>query len=314
MICICSIHTLYSSEFDVGRFNFIQPGQKSVEIPFHLFNNQVILPIKVNGHIPLNFVLDSGTSQAILFNRSLGKDLGVILDRKIKFAGAGNSRSVVAYRTIGVDLELGGVAGEMMGMVVLHQDYMKMYRFDIHGVIGYQLFVRFAVSLDYQRNVMTLSEPDHYDKSGFQQYDLLVESSKSFVQTNIMLTNNQLVPSKLMLDTGAAYGLSLITNSHPSFVPPKHANKVRLASGLSGDIHGYNGVTQIRLSPQLSPLVETMYVKAEDYAKKGTYVYNKMGSIGGAFLKNYHVIIDYVNFKLYLKPIDPAYLTQNNSG
>ena len=237
----------------------------------------------------------------------------MVLDRKIEFAGAGNSRRVVAYRTIGVDLELPGVAGEMMGMVVLHQDYMQMRRFDIHGVLGYQLFVRFAVSLDYQRNILTLSEPNHYDISGYHQFKLSVESSKSFVQTDVMLTNNQLVSSKLMLDTGAAYGLSLITNSHPSFKPPKHAMKVRLASGLSGEIHGYNGVTQLRFSPQLSPPVKTMYVKAEDYAKKDTYINNKMGSIGGGFLRNYLVIIDYINYKLYLKPIDPAYLTQNNS-
>ncbi len=297
---------------DIGRFNFNNPSQKSLEIPFHTFNNQVIIPVKVNGKIPLNFILDTGSSQAILFDRQLGKELGLLWDRKIEFAGAGNGHRVVGYRTTGVDLELSGISGESMGMVVLSQDYLNMKRFDIHGVIGYQLFVRFAVSLDYQRHILTLMEPDQYDPTGFHQFDLSLEQSKPFLETEILLGDKR-IPSKLMVDTGAAYGLSLITGTHPQIQPPKQAMKIRLASGLSGDIHGYHGITQIRLSPELAPEVVTLYIHAEDYARKGKFSHDKMGSIGGEFLINYLVIMDYVNAKVYLKPQSPAYLSQNNS-
>ncbi len=295
---------------DVGRFNFNNPSQKSIEIPFHTFNNQVIIPVKVNGRLSLNFVLDTGSSQAILFDRQLGKDLGLEWDRKIEFAGAGNGHRVVGYRTTGVDLELSEISGESMGMVVLSQDYLNMRRFDIHGVIGYQLFVRFAVSLDYQRHIMTLMEPDQYDPTGFHQFDLSLEQSKPFLETEILLGDNQRIASKLMVDTGAAYGLSLITGTHPQIQPPKQAVKIRLASGLSGDIHGYHGITQIRLSPELAPEVVTLYIHAKDYARKGQFSHDKMGSIGGEFLINYLVIMDYVNAKVYLKPQSPAYLSQ----
>jgi len=297
---------------DFGRFNFTVAGQKKVEIPFTLFNNQIVIPLKVNGNIPLNFVLDSGTSQAIFFDRHLARDLEINLGRKIQFAGAGSSRMVMGKRSTGVEMELpGGVKGEGMGLVVLNADYLNMRRYDLHGIIGYQLFVRFAISIDYVNKVLVLMEPDQYTATDFHPFDLSIEQSKPYIQTSIKLANNSLVPTKLMIDTGAAYGLSLITGAPPAIRPPKSASKVRLAAGLGGEIYGYHGITQLKLSPTLVPEVVTFYISPEEYTKKGGSLINKTGTIGGNFLKNHVVIIDYINGKLYLKPQSPAYLTKH---
>ena len=258
--------------------------------------------------------MDSGTSQAILFDRGLARDLEINLGRKIQFAGAGSSRMVMGRRSTGVEMELpGGISGEGMGLVVLNSDYLHMHRFDIHGIIGYQLFVRFALSIDYVNKVLILMEPDQYKSDGFHPFDLTIEQSKPYIKTNIMLANNSLVPTKLMIDTGAAYGLSLITGAHPAIRPPKSASKVRLAAGLGGEIYGYHGITQVKLSPTLVPEVVTFYISPEEYTKRGGRLINKSGTLGGDFLKNHIVIIDYINGKLYLKPHSPAYLTKHGA-
>ncbi len=299
---------------DFGRFNFKVSGQTKVEIPFTLFNNQIILPLRINGNIPLNFVLDTGTTQAILFDRHLARDLKVELGRKVQFAGAGSTRMVYGKRSTGVAIELpGGVSGEGMGLVVLNSDYLNMRQYDIHGIIGYQLFVRFAVSIDYANKVLVLMEPDQYRAQDFHPFNLEIQQSKPYIQTNIMLANNSLIPTKLMIDTGAAYGLSLITGTHPSIQPPKSATKVRLAAGLGGEIYGYHGITQLKLSPTLVPEVITFYINPEEYTKKGGMLINKSGTIGGDFLRNHVVIIDYINGKLFLKPQSPAYLTKHGA-
>ena len=299
-----------SDREDFGRFNFTVAGQTKVEIPFTLFNNQIVIPLRVNGNVPLNFVLDSGTSQAILFDRHLARDLDVNLGRKIQFAGAGSARMVMGRRSTGVEMELpGGVTGHGMGMVVLNSDYLNMRRYDLHGIIGYQLFIRFALSIDYENKVLILMEPDQYHTKGFHPFDLTIEQSKPYIQTSILLANNSLVPTKLMIDTGAAYGLSLITGMHPAIRPPKSAPKERLAAGLGGEIYGYHGITQVKLSPTLAPEVVTLYVSPEEYTKRGGSLINKAGTLGGDFLKHHLVIIDYIQGKLYLKPQSPAYLT-----
>ena len=45
----------------------IENNKKKVVIPFKLINNLVFIPIKVNG-VELNFLLDSGVDETILFS------------------------------------------------------------------------------------------------------------------------------------------------------------------------------------------------------------------------------------------------------
>lgn len=52
--------------FGQDAFEFAD-GNKKVSIPFKLINNLIFIPIKVNG-IELNFLLDSGVEETILFS------------------------------------------------------------------------------------------------------------------------------------------------------------------------------------------------------------------------------------------------------
>ena len=295
-----------------GRFNFTS-GQARVEIPFYTFNNQVILSVKVNDKVDLNFILDSGTPQAVFFDRKLAQKLGIGFGRKIQFSGVGNHNYVTAFRTRGVKLALPGVEGYKMGMAVLSSDFMDMQRFDIHGIIGYQLFVRFAVKIDYQRRILTLMEPDQYSTKGFQAFSMQLENSKPYMNSEVRLNDNQEVSMKLMIDTGAAYGLSLITGTHPAVKAPAKSKKVRLGSGLGGEMKGFKGWATLILNDELNTEVETFYVKPKDYSRKGIDS-NKMGTIGANLLNRYTVIIDYINSKILFQPINTTnYLSETKT-
>ena len=300
-------------EPSIGRFDFTN-GQTKVEIPFYTFNNQVILSIRVNDKVSLNFILDSGSPQAVFFDRKLATDIGVGLGRKIQFSGIGNTNIVTAYRARGVRLSMPGVVGNMMGMAVLNSDNMDMKRFDIHGVIGYQLFARFAVKIDYTQRILTLMEPFIYDDSHFQTMDLEIINTKPYIHSKLYLENSRQVPLKLMIDTGSAFGLSLITESHPDIQFPRKSKKLKLGTGLGGEIKGVRGQSTIKFGTQLVADTETFYMSPKQFSKKGLQQ-EKMGSIGGAVLNKYVVIIDYINSKFLLRE-DPnqGYLTQNAEG
>ena len=258
--------------------------------------------------------MDSGSPQAVFFDRKLATELGVGLERKIQFSGIGNTHKVNAFRSRGVKLNLPGIEGNMMGMAVLNSDYMDMKRFDIHGVIGYQLFVRFAVKIDYANRILTLMEPFVYDDTNFHSLDLEVKDTKAYIHSDIFLANDKIVPLKLMIDTGSAFGLSLITGSHPDIQVPRRSKKLKLGSGLGGEVKGVKGLATVKFNAHLISEYETFFMSRAEFSRKGV-AHDKIGSIGAAVLNNYTVIIDYINSKILLKEIqDPGYLSQSSES
>jgi hypothetical protein len=291
-----------------GRFDFTA-GQTKVEIPFYTFNNQVIIPVVVNDKVPLNFILDSGSPQAIFFDRKLAVELGIGFGRKIRFSGVGNSNNVTAFRARGVKLGLPGIEGNMMGMAILNSDYLDLGRFDIHGVIGYQLFVRFAVKIDYQRQILTLMEPPEHSPAGYEAMEVAIENSKPYVNTAIRLPNRKEVPTRLLVDTGGSFGLSLINGLNPDIQPPKKAQRTRVGSGLSGTIQGYYGTALLILNHRLTTESETIFIDHKDFSKNGP-VTGIQGAIGNRLLKNFTVIFDYSKAKIFFQPNHQPELTR----
>ncbi|MGI9550555.1 MAG: retropepsin-like aspartic protease [Aurantibacter sp.] len=309
LYCFVPIVSLHAETSDPGRFNFTS-GQTKVEIPFYTFNNQVVLSVWVNDKVPLNFILDTGTRQVLIFDRKLAKDLGIGFGRKIQFSGIGNNHVVNAFRGRGVKLSLPGIEGDMMGAAVLSSDYMDMKRFDIHGIIGYQLFFRFAVKIDYHNRVLTLMEPNNYNAAGYHALDMQIENSKPFIHSRMKLENEEEVQLKLMIDTGAAYGLFLITGTHPAIRVPKNSQKMRLGSGLGGELKGFKGKSTLKLNTELISEITTFYVRPRDFSKKGNEL-GRMGSIGSDLLNDYVVIIDYVNSKMLIQvPTEATYINK----
>ncbi len=294
------LHAYANGTDGPGRFHFTT-GQNKVEIPFYTFNNQVIIPVVVNDKVPLNFILDSGTSQAILFDRKLAMDLGIGFGRRIQFSGVGTSNNVTAFRTRGVKLNLPGIEGEMMGMAILNSDYLDMGRFDIHGIIGYQLFVRFAVKIDYQQQILTLMEPQGYCSEGYETLEMAIENSKPYVNTSILLPNHKEIPTRLLVDTGGSFGLSLIKGLNPEISPPKNAQRIRIGSGLGGKVKGFNGKVTLKLNQHLATESEAVFIDHSEFSKKGQDP-GKQGSIGNSLLKDFIVILDYSNSKILLRP------------
>jgi len=309
VLILCYFQLTSIANNDPGRFHFTG-GQHSVDIPFYTFNNQVILSVLINDKVPLNFILDSGTSQALFFDRKLATELGIGLGRRIQFSGVGSNNLVTAFRTRGVKLALPGVEGTMMGMAVLSKDYLDMKRFDIHGIIGYQLFARFAVKINYQTRTLSLMEPDQYKTSGFKSLPLEIKQSKPYLTTSVDLFEKQNVDLRLLIDTGGSFGLSLISGSHSAIRPPKQLPKVWVGAGLGGDIEGCIGKATLRMGKDLSTVTEAIFVSHKKFSKKGNDP-EKSGSIGNDLFNNYVVIFDYVNARLLLQPHSPTYHTGN---
>ncbi|MGI9541987.1 MAG: aspartyl protease family protein [Cyclobacteriaceae bacterium] len=299
---LCLTYEQAPASDNYGLFEF-QDGKKQVEIPFHTFNNQIILRVKVNRKIPLNFMLDTGSRQAILFDLKLAKDLEIDMGRQIAFSGVGNERMVSAFRTTGVTLGLPGIEGKRMGMVVLNQDYLSMKDYDIQGIIGYQLFYRFAIKIDYENRILTISDPGIFkpDKAA-TAFDLDVDSAKPVLQAKAGFDEEVFHSCNLLIDTGASYSMSLFLGSSPAFDKRKIKGGIRsIGKGLGGTVNGKVHQVLLQLN-QIGYSLPTICLTPRSYSKRGKITDGINGAIGGEFLSNFVVTFNYSKGKLYLEP------------
>src|SRR5688572_31214571 len=84
-------------------------GKKKVQIPIEIYNNLIVVPVVLNGALPLKFILDTGVRTAILTEKTLSDILNLSYSRKYSISGPGGEQIIDAYITNNVSLELPGV-------------------------------------------------------------------------------------------------------------------------------------------------------------------------------------------------------------
>ncbi|MEY3564944.1 MAG: hypothetical protein RJA23_1114, partial [Bacteroidota bacterium] len=75
---------------------FITGNQKKVELPFLASNSLILLPVSINGHPPVYFLLDTGVKANLLFSKAMGDTLGLTYTRRMGMVGADGSSTVWA--------------------------------------------------------------------------------------------------------------------------------------------------------------------------------------------------------------------------
>src|SRR5918993_597440 len=142
-------------------------GKKRVQIPIEVYNNLVVVPVVLNDALPLKFILDTGVRTTILTQKTFTDILNLAYSRKYTISGPGGINLVDAYVTNNVSLELPGVSGRGHAMLVLGQDYLELRNYlgtDVHGILGYELFSRFIIQINYEKRLLTLMLPEKFHK------------------------------------------------------------------------------------------------------------------------------------------------------
>lgn len=280
-------------------------NRNSVEIPFESHNNLIVIPVILNHRMPLRFVVDTGVRTSILTDRTFSDILNISYDRKIPLVGADGDRQIVAYVANGISLKLPGVVGQGQALLVLEEDYLQLKNYlgtDVHGILGYELFSRFVVEIDYDDRLIRLHEPYSYKPRRWRKsMPLTVEDTKPYIYTTITLEDGTEIDSKFMLDTGASHSLLLDLDSHPDLKLPENKLRTNLGRGLGGAIYGHIG----RLKSAKFGKYEFTEVIAS-WPDKGSFAdilkrTGRQGTLGGGLLSRFTVVFDYFNGYLYYK-------------
>lgn len=287
----------------------LKPGQRRVQFPIEIVNNLIIVPVVLNGQLPLKFILDTGVRTTILTEKAFSDILNLPYSRHYKVAGPGGEKIVEAYITNNVTLDMPGIHGQGHAMLVLQEDYLELRNYlgtDVQGILGYEVFSRFVVEIDYEDRRLTISAPEYFKpKKSFQVLSIEIEDTKPYVQVPVTMRNGTVLNAKLLVDTGASHGVVLDPVSDPNiFIPEKHVNSL-IGRGLGGAINGKIGrITTIELGRYKLHDVIANFPNPGDYGYADTIKSSDIfrnGAIGGELLRRFTTIFNFSMGKMYLK-------------
>lgn len=290
-----------------SQLGFTLPeGTDRIKIPIEIHNNLITIPVVINRQLPLKFILDTGVRTAILTEKSYSDILGLPYSRQMSIATPGGEHLLTAYIANDVSFYIPpGVTGRGHALLVLEKDYLELRNFlgaEVHGVLGYELFSRFVVLINYQERYIELMDPGKFKpKRKFQSLPIRIEDTKPFLNTSVTL-NGKKKELKFLIDTGASHTLILDPYSSPEIVVPEKNVSAVIGRALGGEITGkigridglhlgkYNLHNAIANYPDPNSYVDTL--------KASTVPRN--GSIGGEILNRFTVIFNYAGEKMYL--------------
>lgn len=301
LIGLFTFVTISASAQSFG-YQFIKQGKKKVRLKFEQVNNLIILPITLNDTFELKFIVDTGVRHTIITKKSYVDSLTVHYGRKFRLTGADKTSYVDAQLVHGLTYSMKGVEAVQQTALVLDDDYFGLDNslgFPIHGILGMDLFLRYTVSIDYETNTMTLTEPEKFKvPKGYKAMNIELIQDKPYINTVTMLDNGQTIINKLLVDCGASLSMMLDMNSDQRIVLPEKFIYGTFGQVLGGDLEAYVG--------------KVNFVGFGNYSFNNVVtnfqmpfwldtVTNSNGLIGGGILSRFDVIYDCLNKKIYLK-------------
>jgi hypothetical protein len=289
--------------FAQGDF-LIENRNKKVIIPFKLINNLVFIPIKVNG-IELNFLLDSGVEETILFSMEERQEVSFKNIEKIKLRGLGSEEEIEGLKSTNNVLETHGLkSSNHLVYIILDQSFNLSSHIGIpvNGIIGYKFFKNNIVEINYQKKRIVVHANNEETRKKldrkFKTVPITIERSKPYIYANAVV-DTVTIPAKLLIDIGNSDAFWIFENSKIKL--PKKNFPDFLGKGFSGDIEGHRAKIDNFIIDEFNFKKPIVSFPDSSSIKNVKMVPGRIGSIGGEVLKRFTVVLDYAGKKLYLK-------------
>jgi hypothetical protein len=265
-------------------------------IPFDLVNNHIYVDGRIDGK-PARFLVDTGGSN--LLTPAAARKFGLTGEGKLAAGGVGDER---------VDLSLAHAQEVRVGNAVLAKpvfyvidlgDLPKVEGVAADGLVGYEMFRRFGVEIDYANHRLVMSDPAKFAAPA----DGVAIPFQLDERIPIVTGNLDGLPMRISIDTGSRSSLTL----HAPFVKDNHlvekyhaAPEAVMGWGVGGASRGRParfGTLQIG-DVRIDGIAGDMYL-----GNKGAFTSPDLtGNLGGGVLRRFDVAFDYAKKIMYLAP------------
>lgn len=310
----------------VTGYSFSQNGfhikndHRKVVVPFRFINNLIIIPVNVNG-TDLNFLLDTGVEETILFSLEESEEMVFSNLHKVMFKGIGANEPFEGLKSSKNKLTINGLYdNEHVIYIVLNQDIniSSQVGVPVNGIIGYQFFKNYLVDINYNRKKITVynhNSNKSFEKrlsDKYQKIPISIEGMKPYLNASIQMENNpENINAKLLIDIGNADALWLFKEKdHRIQVSDKSFDDF-LGLGFSGTIYGKRcrirkfAISDFTFENPIAAMPDSVVTTGMDMVE------NRLGSIGSEIMKRFSIVFDYPHNEMYLRKNDNFTLNFN---
>ncbi|TDX85979.1 PDZ domain-containing protein [Epilithonimonas xixisoli] len=284
---------------------FVLENAEKTVIKFKLINNLIFIPMTVNG-VELNFLLDSGVAETLLFSLE-NKNVDFKNIEKIRFKGLGESVSIEALKSIKNNIAIGKHFADHSHTIylVLDQDFniSQDVGIPINGIIGYYFFKNHPIEINYiKKTIIVYQNKTKFPKKikRFSEFPISVEMNKPYLNADVEMKHEK-QNSKLLLDLGNTDSVWLFPSLIKDFIYNRPNIDDFLGRGFSGDIFGKRSrinslsIGKFKLNKPIASMPDEFSIQHLNLVK------DRKGSIGSEVLRRFTFILDYPENKLYLQ-------------
>jgi hypothetical protein len=262
---------------------------KTSTFAFDWRKGMIFVPVRVNGSGPLSFVLDTGSARTLI-DRTVATGLGLKASGKGSLQGAGAGRVPIEFIP---DVRLSFPGVEAGGFELSTADLRPLETslgVKVDGIVGYELFQRFVVTVDYESKSVTLSLPEAFHpNTAAGSLPIELRNRWPFVKAELVLPGPVTVQDSFMIDSGSGDAVD-----HPIVMKLRSRVPSESGVGLGTPIQGATArATSFRLGRYTldGPIVSCCGATDET---------SKM--IGNEVLRRFTVTFDYPSLRVFLAP------------
>ncbi len=295
----------FSNLFSQEGFKFLTDKEK-ISIPFKISNNLIIIPVKIND-VPLNFLLDTGVENTILFSLEETDSVEFNNIEKIKIRGLGTGNSIDALHSKNNKLQIKEYVDDSHQVFIVldrNINFSAQLGVTVNGIIGYEFFKNNFVEINYTaKKINVFKNKDFFSKKKLKSYDEIpfsLELDKPYINLKVLL-NSKEINAKVLIDSGGSDSIWLFENDQKEIKSPDLYFDDFLGKGFSGDIHGKRSRIEKILIGSYEIHSSTISFPNKESIAKVDFVSGRNGSIGSGILKRFNILFDYKNQKMYIR-------------
>jgi len=281
---------------------FIEPPAKHITtIPFTQLTGGIVIVHARLGNFPdtLNFILDTGSSGISLDSLTVEylQLKPTPTDRTIR--GIANIHKVsFIYNQ---QLKFPGLTIDSLDFHVNNYGILTaVYGEQIDGIIGYSVFKRYILKLDYDSNKVSFwtNGTIRYPRGGY----LLKPAINLLVAQQARVRDEEIASSRFLYDMGAGVCMLLtrdfITDS--AFIDKRRKRWVKEGEGLGGKIDmELTVIREVKVGPYKFRNVPVFIFDDETNVTNYPYM---GGLLGNDILRRFNVILNYEKSDIYITP------------
>jgi PDZ domain/Aspartyl protease len=269
----------------------------STSVPFVLANNHIYVDVLLNGRGPYRLLCDTGGANII--TPGLAAELGLKPEGQLEGAGVGEkSEDIGIVKVVKTDLGAAYLNNQVFYVFPM-QSFAQVEGVPAVGLVGYEVFRRFVVRIDYEGSRLTLLEPSNFKYTG--------------TGTAVQFKFNEHIPQvdgeidgiagKFDIDTGSRSSLDLMGPFiEKNGLEEKYQPRVEGVTGWGVGGASRSAVTRASVL-KLGGVSIDKPVTELTLQTKGAFTDQYVaGNVGAGVLKRFNLVFDYGNQVIYFEP------------